>query len=235
MLHKFIFLLMGCCVLSQSCNSPANQTSNTEGDRGLKMDSVSIQNAVHQEGNGRDLPFVACADVLENKDSKHISYIFSDTLTVFNTQLFFVTRDLTLSVYTQKDKNCTFLLKIPIDSTVLNPYTEGCPLFLKDMDGDHQKEVLVTVEKNGGHAHFRVYRLVQENGQIVLRKIRRFEELINPEYDTATGMVRAHWYDRDDYELDDYFKISNDNTLVFVKGMERRNGNPKTYTTKYGW
>ena len=75
------------------------------------------------------------------------------------------------------------------------------------MDGDKQKEVLVIVQKNGGNSNFRVYKLAKEYGQIALQKIQNFEKNINPELDSLTGLVRSHWYEKGDYELDEYYQL----------------------------
>jgi hypothetical protein len=172
-----------------------------------------------------------CDAVLKNKNADDLQKIYSDTMFYSSNVLLIVTRDSTLSLYRQNETACTLLLKQPIDSTDLYSYRDGSPLFLEDLDGDKQKEILVTVGKNGGNSRFRVYRLMNEKGEISIKKIRRFEKIINPQYDATTHMVRSHWYERKDYEVDEYYQIK-DNALVFVKGFESKNGKESRYFTK---
>jgi hypothetical protein len=103
------------------------------------------------------------------------------------------------------------------------------------MDGDNQKEILVTVGINGGHSKFSVDKLIFVNYHIALKKIENFEKLVNPEYDPTTDMIRSHWYERNDYELDEYYQISKNNALVFVKDIESKNGKERRYLTKEDW
>jgi hypothetical protein len=227
MLQNPLFIALLLCILGLGCDSrtpsrPPNKTDLAQNPEGAvqNMGSVSI------------LP---CEAVLKDKDTNDLQKIYWDTM-LFNTNaLLFVTRDSTLFVYQQADKNCSLLLKQPIDSTDLYTYRDGSPLLLKDMDGDNQKEVLVTVGINGGHSKFRVYKLIFKHNHIGLNKIAKFEKLINPEFDLTTGMVRSHWYDRNDYELDEYYQISKDNALIFVKGFESKKGKEQRYLTKKNW
>lgn len=235
MFNKFIFLITCLCIVVQSCDSNTNPSTTKETDTSLKKDTISAQNTANQETKMDETPVILCADVLKNKGAKDDQIIYSATMSIDSVRLLFVTRDSALSVYRQKDNNCSLVNKVPIDSCALYSYTSGSPLYLKDMDGDGRKEVLVTVEKKGGHSNYRVFKVAQENTRIVLKKIRRFEELINPQYDAATGLVRVHWSDKGNYELDEYYKISKDDTLVFVKGMELKNDKETKYTTKAGW
>ena len=230
MLNKLVFFTLFFCFLIQSCDSSSPKQASVEGV-GLKTDTVGNTNS-SQKGSTTLLP---CSDVLTRKGIDDIQKIYSDTMTFDQSKLLFVTRDSALSVFRQKDNNCVLLVKMLIDSTDLYAYRDGSPLLLMDLDGDNQKEVLVTVAKKGNHPNFRAYKMGKENGEIVLKKIRRFEELTNPKFDAATGLVRAHWSDKGDYELDEFYKISSDNALVFVKGFERSNGKELRYTTKASW
>ena len=227
--NKLVFFALSFCFLIQSCDSSPKQTS-AEG-LGLKTDTVRNTNSSQK----RSSPLSPCSDVLRRKGVDDMQKIYSDTMTFDQSKLLFVTRDSALSVFRQKDNNCVLLVKMLIDSTDLYAYRDGSPLLLMDLDGDNQKEVLVTVAKKGNHPNFRAYKLGKENGEIVLKKIRRFEELTNPKFDAATGMVRAHWSDKGDYELDEFYKISSDNALVFVKGFERNKDKESRYTTKANW
>jgi hypothetical protein len=218
MRNTFIFFSIWFCLIIQGCNSPTN--SNQSNDMGKKEVS-SIK--------------MLCDDVLKNDSINNLQKIYFDTLVYANNALLFVTRDSALLVYSQHEKDCTLLFKLPIDSTDLYTYRDGSPLFLKDLDGDKQKEVLVTVQKNGGNSNFRVYKLDRENGQVSLKKIQNFEKIINPELDSLTGLVRSHWYEKGDYELDEYYQISKENQLIFIKGFERSNGKDKRYEAKEGW
>jgi hypothetical protein len=217
MRNTIIFFSIWLCLLFQSCDSPTNL--NQSNDAGKKVGSTTLP----------------CDDVLKNSNSNNLQKIYFDTVAYANNALLFVTRDSALSVYNRNEKDCSLLLKIPIDSTDLYTYRDGSPLFLKDMDGDKQKEVLVTVQKNGGNSNFRVYKLAKENGQISLKKIQNFEKIINPELDSLTGLVRSHWYEKGDYEMDEYYQISKENQLIFIKGFERSNGKDKRYEAKEGW
>ena len=230
MLNKLVFFALFFCFLIQSCDSSAPKQASAEGV-GLKTDTVRNTNS-SQKSSTTLLP---CNDILPRKGVDDMQKIYSDTMTFDQSKLLFVTRDSALSVFRQKNNDCALLVKILIDSTDLYAYQDGSPLFLMDLDGDNQKEVLVTVAKKGNHPNFRAYKLGKENGQIVLKKIRRFEELTNPKFDASTGLVRAHWSDKGDYELDEFYKISSDNALVFVKGFERSNGKELRYTTKASW
>jgi hypothetical protein len=231
MLNKFFSLTICIALLAQSCDSASKQTpANGVTQTG---DSTAQKNSAVQAADAT--PSLPCATLLKAQNADDLQKIYSDTLTFDNRLLLFVTRDSALHIYHQKENNCAFLLKIPIDSTDLYGYQDGSPLFLTDMDGDNQKEICVTVEKNKGHSQFRVYRLLKENDHLVLKKIRRFEELINPVYDKESGLVRTHWYDRDDYELDESYRISKDDALVFVKGFESKRGKEKRSETKTGW
>ena len=231
MLQKFLFLSVIIVVLFEHCDSSPSQTGQIE--KNSKTDTISIQGAVFQSTTHTVV--IPLSKILPKKGVDYIPKIYFDTLMYDNKRLLFTTRDSALTVYQQMDTTGTFLLKIPIDSTDLYTYTDGSPLFLKDMDGDNQKEVLVTVDKNGNHLKFRVYRLVKNNTLIGLKKISRFDDLINPEFDPTSGMVRTHWFDRDDYELDEFYKISKDDALVFVKGLERQKGKVRKYEKKAGW
>ncbi len=233
MRQKFIFLLLCLGFVTQSCRNGPKTDNHAMGE--TVTDTASTQNVDNEEGKRPDLSAMSCSYLLKRDTTKNFQNIYADTMTVFNTPLLFVTRDSAMSVYVQSQTDCTFLLKIPIDSCDLYSYSDGSLLVLKDMDGDKQKEVMVTVYRNKGHYSFRVYRLVKENEQIVLKKMPRFEELINPEYDAHTGTVRTHWYESGDYELDEYYKISKDHALIFVKGMERKGNAVKSYTTKDKW
>jgi hypothetical protein len=233
-LHKCLFFAFFVCLLGLQCSSPTSPNAVKVLDKAIATDTASSQgvaNSVKKEGT---LPLVSCETVLKNK-AGDLQEIYADTLHYGNQTLLFVTRDSALLMYNQKGTECAFLLKVPIDSTDLYGYTGGSPLFLQDMDGDNQKEVMITVEKINGHDQFRVYRLVEHQGQIGLKKIQKFEQLIDPRYDGTTGLVRSHWYDRDDYELDEYYRLSKDDALVFVKGYELKKGVEKRYLTKKGW
>jgi hypothetical protein len=217
MRNTIIFFSIWLCLLFQSCDSPTNL--NQSNDTGKKVGSTTLP----------------CDDVLKNSNSNNLQKIYFDTVAYANNELLFVTRDSALSVYNRNEKDCSLLLKIPIDSTDLYTYRDGSPLFLKDLDGDKQKEVLVTVQKNGGNSNFRVYKLDKQSGQLSLKKIQNFEKIINPELDSLTGLVRSHWYEKGDYELDEYYQISKENQLIFIKGFERSNGKDKRYEAKEGW
>ena len=217
MRSTIIFFSIWLCFIFQNCDSPTNL--NQSNDAGKKVGSTTLP----------------CDDVLKNSNSDNLQKIYFDTVAYANNALLFVTRDSALSVYNQSEKDCSLLLKIPIDSTDLYTYRDGSPLFLKDLDGDKQKEVLITVQKNGGNSNFRVYKLDKQNGQISLKKIQNFEKIINPELDSLTGLVRSHWYEKGDYELDEYYQISKENQLIFIKGFERSNGKDKRYEAKEGW
>ena len=217
MRSTIIFFSIWLCFIFQNCDSPTNL--NQSNDAGKKVGSTTLP----------------CDDVLKNSNSNNLQKIYFDTVAYANNALLFVTRDSALSVYNRSEKDCSLLLKIPIDSTDLYTYRDGSPLFLKDLDNDKQKEVLVTVQKNGGNSNFRVYKLVKENGQISLKKIQNFEKIINPELDSLTGLVRSHWYEKGDYELDEYYQISKENQLIFKKGFERSNGKDRRYEAKEGW
>ena len=131
MRNTIIFFSIWLCLLFQSCDSPANL--NQSNDAGKKVGSTTLP----------------CDDVLKNDSAKNLQKIYFDTVAYTNNSLLFVTRDSALSVYSRNEKDCSLLLKIPIDSTDLYTYRDGSPLFVKDLDGDKQKEVLVTVQKNG--------------------------------------------------------------------------------------
>lgn len=233
MIQKFIFLLLSLGFVTQSCNNNQNTTNNASNK--TNADSASVQNLDNEVGKRPDLSGLPCVYLVKRDTTKTFQNIYADTMTVFNTPLLFVTRDSALLVFAQSQMDCTFLLKIPIDSTDLYTYTDGSPVFLEDMNGDNQKEVLVTVSKNKGHYSFRVYRLVKENDRIVLKKMPRFEELINPEFNAKTNMIRVHWFESDNYELDESYTISKDDALIFVKGMERKGDKVRTYATKDKW
>lgn len=232
MSNKFFFLLGFIAVLAQSCDTNPVQTNGLS--QTPKTDSVVNKTIAQTENKTAEVLF-PCSDVLPKKGVDYIQKIYSRSMKFDSSQLLFVTRDSALSVYRQKDKDCGLLVKIPIDSTDLYSYRDGSPLYLQDLDGDNQKEVLVSVAVNGNSFKFRVYRLTKDKDKISLKKIKRCEELVNPEYDKTTGMVRTHWYEKGDYELDEYYKISKDDVLEFVKGFERSNGVEKKYTTKAKW
>ena len=227
----FIFSVL-IAFLVQSCDTNPSQTN--VASKTLKADSIGNQTVV-QEATKTETVVFPCSDILPQKGVDYVQKIYSRSMMFDSSQLLFVTRDSALTVYRQKDKDCGLLIKIPIDSTDLYSYRDGSPLYLQDLDGDNQKEVLVSVAVNGNNFKFRVYRLMKDKGKISLTKIRRCEELVNPEYDKATGMVRTHWFEKGNYELDEYYKISPENSLVFVKGFERSKGGEKNYTTKTGW
>ena len=231
MLNKFLFPLLIVIVLFGSCDSNLSQSN--QADKNIGTAAVSTKGAVFQSTT--DTSLLPLDDILPKDGVEHIQKTYFDTLTYNNKLLLFATRDSALTVYEKRDLSCVFLLKIPIDSTDLYTYTDGSPVFLQDMDGDNQKEVLVTVYKNGNYSKHRVYRLVTSNGLIGLKKLGRFEDLINPEFDPQTSMVRSHWLDRNDYELDEFYTLSKDDSLVFVKGLERKNGKVSKYTRKTGW
>jgi hypothetical protein len=232
MFNKFLFLTILIALCVQSCTSNSKSTP-TNGQS--SVETTSNKTVVAQAQTEAPPQYFPCATMLKSANPNNLQKIYSDTLTFDNKRLLFVTRDSALHVFQQKDQNCTLLLKIPIDSTDLYSYQDGSPLVLTDIDGDGQKDVFVTIEKNKGHSQFRVYRLAKENEHLVLKKIRRFEALVNPEFDKTTGLVRSHWYDRDDYEMDESYRISKDGVLTFVKGFESKRGKEKRYETKAGW
>ncbi|MBL7814824.1 MAG: hypothetical protein JNL70_07435 [Saprospiraceae bacterium] len=230
MFKKLVFPALFMAFLGQNCDSKPQNAANSEPTS--QTDSLPPSDIRHTEGVQNAQP---CDAILTPNSPADLQKIYSDTLAFAQQSLLFVTRDSALSVFKKAENRCSLLLKIPIDNTDLYGYTDGSPLFLSDIDGDKQKEVFVTVEKNGGHSKFRIYRLMTEGGDIRLKKIEKMDELINPEYDIATGMIRSHWYERGDFEQDEYYRISKNDVLQFVKGLERRGDKEKTYTTKQGW
>lgn len=235
MFNKIIFLLICLCILGQSCDTSPKQVQTTDSGKTLPKDYSMRHDLISQVKNIDSAQVEQCSDILPRKGVDYIRKIYFDTMTFDNMPLLCVTRDSNFLIYSQKNSSCTLIFKIPIDSTDLYKYTDGSPLFLQDIDDDNQKEVFVTIYRNKGNSTFRVYRLIHNDGQMALVKIMKLEEVINPEYDKSTRLIRSHWYDKDNYEVDEYYKITQDDRLVFVKGFKHSNGKDEHYTTKQGW
>jgi hypothetical protein len=220
MLKKVIILLLIISILQQNC---ASQSSNTQ-----------TKKAVLEQQKTASQSTVFCKDIL-TKPSKMEQLTYSDTVTYGNKLLLLVTQDSTFSVYDKNGNDCNLVFTTRIDNTNLYSYTDGSKVFARDIDGDGQKEVGFMVEKNQ-YAKYRIFRIVREKSGIKFKQIKRLEELEKPEFDEETGLIRSHTYGRGGYEVDEYYKLSKEDILTFVKGFKvGSNGSETTYTTKEGW
>jgi hypothetical protein len=232
---KFCALLLIVSLMGTCCHSQSGSTMpKAEPNAPKSTDSTPLTRAVSN-------PLQSwCRERLSEPSEDESEVVYSDSLPFSGTQLFFLTRDSTFYAYQQTATQCELLLEQPIDRDLYS-WTDGSQIVLADLDGDAQKEVLVQIFKNKNQSKYWVFRLLEVHRKCVLKKIERFEELMNPEWDPKTGFVRSSWGDKYGEGVEFYqFKADR---LTFVKGTKsvaqmvngEREMTDTEYTTKAGW
>jgi hypothetical protein len=233
MVAKLFSIVLFFSFITLGCQSKSSQNG--------QNNAVSVQNRVDSVVLAKPAQLL-CADILKKPSDNDDASVALDSIQLGDKHLLFLLRDSTFYVYQQKANQCELVFETHIDEDP-NSWPDGDKIKLEDIDGDNQKDVFVRVYREKNYYKYCVFRIITGNDKITISKIKRLEELLNIEYDKESGLIRSNWGQKG-LELDEFYKLSKDGILTFVKGTRSvmtidKDGESDVkdtkYTTKEGW
>ncbi len=230
----FSYILIACTVCCIACSTKNNQNNAANAQNGT--DSLALTKSIEQPSAS------LCTDVLKQPSNNEEGKFASDSLQLGDKRLFFIKKDSIFQVYQQNAHQCNLIFETVVAEDP-DSWPDGEKIKLEDINGDNQKDVFVRTFREKNYYNFCVFRIVEENGKIEFKKIKRIEELLNVRFDKKSGLIRSLWGQKG-LEIDEYFKLTKDDKLTFVKGIKsvikiddkgETDVTDTPYTTKEGW